>query len=183
MRNTYVRMLIILTVVCVASWLFFTQFRSVTEQPSLTKAEVETRVAQLYVGEVKSVNAEDDAYIVSFEKDKAIYEVQVNKETGMFSELALIFEPPAEPSQVGTEENSGQPDPILIQPATDATKLPKQKIIAIAQKQLQGEVDSVDFYETTDGGYYLVEIETPEDEATFQIHAITGKILSISFDD
>ena len=43
MRNTYVRMLILLTVVVVISYLFFTQFQSVTEQPILTMEEAKMR--------------------------------------------------------------------------------------------------------------------------------------------
>ncbi|WP_313470607.1 PepSY domain-containing protein [Lysinibacillus sp.] len=53
----------------------------------------------------------------------------------------------------------------------------------IALGQLTGEVDSVDFEETAEGGYYLVEIETQDDEATFQIHAVSGEVLSITWDD
>ena len=192
MRNTYVRMLIILTVVVVISYLFFTQFQSVAEQPIFTEEEAEMRVEELYAGKVRSVSSNDDAFIISFEKNTAIYEVHVHKETGVFSELALIYA--GEQSQVATEENNAQPGPAedssnaVEKPSTPtknlaATILSEQKIIAIAQKQLKGEVDSVEFYETADGGYYLVEIETSEDEATFQIHAITGKILSIAFDD
>jgi len=59
----------------------------------------------------------------------------------------------------------------------------EQQAIDIALQQLKGEVDSVDFEETSEGGYYLVEIETQHDEATFQIHAVSGKILSVSWDD
>ena len=192
MRNTYVRMLIILIVVVVISYLFFTQFQSVTEQPILTMEEAEMRVEELYVGEVQSVSSSDDTFIISFEKNTSIYEVRVHKETGVFSELVVIYA--GEQSQVAREENNAQPGPAedsskAVDKSSTPTKnlaatiLSEQKIIAIAQKQLKGEVDSVEFYETADGGYYLVEIETTEDEATFQIHAITGEILSISFDD
>lgn len=206
MRNTSVRILIILTVVVVISYLFFTQFQSVAKQPIFTKEEAEMRVEELYVGEVKSVSSSDDTFIISFEKNASIYEVHVHKETGVFSELVLIYD--AEQSEVVAEENNGpagdssneviqetpvdnnaglnetnQENPSAPPKHLAATLLSEQKIIAIAQKQMQGEVDAVEFYETADGGYYLVEIETSEDEATFQIHAITGKILSISFDD
>ena len=194
MRNIFVRMLIILTVVVVISYLFFTQFQSVTEQPILTMEEAKMRVEELYVGDVQSVSSSDDTFIISFEKNTSIYEVRVHKETGVFSELVVIYA--AEHPQVATEENNAQPGPaedssnaVGQEKSSTPTKnlaatiLSEQKIIAIAQKQLKGEVDSVEFYETADGGYYLVEIETTEDEATFQIHAITGEILSISFDD
>lgn len=59
----------------------------------------------------------------------------------------------------------------------------EQQAVQIALEQLKGEVDSVDFEETSEGGYYLVEIETQDDEATFQIHAVSGKVLSVTWDD
>ena len=63
----------------------------------------------------------------------------------------------------------------------------KQQAINIALGQLKGEVDDVDFVNTSQGGYYLVEIEIDvddgPDEATYQIHAISGKIMSVTWDD
>ncbi|WP_194841630.1 PepSY domain-containing protein [Sporosarcina obsidiansis] len=48
------------------------------------------------------------------------------------------------------------------------------------------EVDDIDFVETTQGGYYLVELELDTDadldEVVYQIHAISGKVISESWD-
>lgn len=50
-----------------------------------------------------------------------------------------------------------------------------------------GEVDDVDFEKSEDGGYYLVEIDIDTDddldEVTYQIHAISGKVLTVTWDD
>ncbi|MDW0108514.1 PepSY domain-containing protein [Sporosarcina aquimarina] len=63
----------------------------------------------------------------------------------------------------------------------------EQRAVQIALGQLNGEVDDVDFVKTSEGGYYLVEIEIDvddgPDEATYQIHAISGKIMSVTWDD
>ncbi|GKV69021.1 hypothetical protein NCCP2716_15190 [Sporosarcina sp. NCCP-2716] len=84
------------------------------------------------------------------------------------------------------------PSPPAKQPAQPQTPpktvlLTKQQAIQIALRQLNGEVDDVDFVKTTDGGYYLVEIEIDvddgPDEATYQIHAISGKVMSVTWDD
>gem|GEM_PF-6404984 len=84
------------------------------------------------------------------------------------------------------------PAPAVKQPAQQQTPpktvlLTEQQAIQIALRQLKGEVDDVDFIKTTDGGYYLVEIEIDvddgPDEATYQIHAISGKIMSVTWDD
>lgn len=84
------------------------------------------------------------------------------------------------------------PAPVAKQPAPPQTPpktvvLTEQQAIQIARRQLNGEVDDVDFVRTTDGGYYLVKIEIDvddgPDEATYQIHAISGKIMSVTWDD
>ena len=63
----------------------------------------------------------------------------------------------------------------------------EQQAIKIALGQLNGEVDDVDFIDTKDGGYYLVEIdidvEDGPDEATYQIHAISGKVMTVTWDN
>ncbi|MCM3709496.1 PepSY domain-containing protein [Sporosarcina luteola] len=50
-----------------------------------------------------------------------------------------------------------------------------------------GEVDDVDFVNSSEGGYYLVQIEIDTeddmDEVTYQIHAISGKVLTVTWDD
>ena len=60
----------------------------------------------------------------------------------------------------------------------------KEKAIAIAQGQFKGEIDDVSYEKTNDGGYYLIEIEAADgQEGTFQVHAISGKIISVTWDD
>ena len=75
----------------------------------------------------------------------------------------------------------------------------EQKTVLISEKKaanigmaqlpsgMVGEVDDVDFVKTTDGGYYLVQIDIDTDddldEVTYQIHAISGKVLTVTWDD
>ncbi|MDN3450247.1 PepSY domain-containing protein [Planococcus sp. APC 3906] len=72
-------------------------------------------------------------------------------------------------------EPAPEPEPVLSQ----------QEAIAIAKETLDGEVQEVEFTETTDGGYYLIEIENEElvKEATVQIHAIRGETMTVEWDD
>lgn len=54
----------------------------------------------------------------------------------------------------------------------------------IALKHVKGQIDDVDLETDNDLSYYLVEIDTPDErEATVQIHALTGEVLSITWDD
>lgn len=87
-------------------------------------------------------------------------------------------------------------------PATQTSKPAKQqekksvlitekraRQIAVAQLKTSApyEVDDVDFVKTDEGGYYLVNIELDIDddldEVTYQIHAISGAVMSVTWDD
>lgn len=64
----------------------------------------------------------------------------------------------------------------------------QDQAIKIALGQIKsGKVDEVDdfsYVKTDDGGYYLIEIDTKDNrEATIQIHAISGKIMSLSWEE
>ncbi|OJH19589.1 PepSY domain-containing protein [Heyndrickxia sp. FSL K6-6286] len=63
-------------------------------------------------------------------------------------------------------------------------RLSEQEAIKIALKQVQGEVDDVDFDTIDSMPYYFVQIETADNyEAEIQIHAITGEVKSVTWDD
>jgi uncharacterized membrane protein YkoI len=76
-------------------------------------------------------------------------------------------------------------------PKKTAVLISEQQAMKIGMAQLPtgmiGEVDDVDFVESTNGGYYLVQIdidtEDDMDEVTYQIHAISGKVLTVTWDD
>lgn len=60
----------------------------------------------------------------------------------------------------------------------------EKEAASITLKQVKGKVDDIDMKESDGLKYFLVEVESDQDqEATVQIHAITGKIISISWDD
>ncbi|WP_432353914.1 PepSY domain-containing protein [Sporosarcina sp. A2] len=97
-------------------------------------------------------------------------------------------QPRPEPKPQPKPQQNPQTKPPVSKPAPQKTvMLTEQQAVQIALRQLNGEVDDVDFVNTSDGGYYLVEIEIDvddgPDEATYQIHAISGKIMSVTWDD
>lgn len=62
--------------------------------------------------------------------------------------------------------------------------LTENEAVKIAKTQVHGEVDDIWLDSAGDQTYYLVKIETNDDrEATVQIHAITGDVMSVSWDD
>lgn len=187
---------ILTIVIIILAYLVFNQLMTSTV---LTKADIETRISALYGGKVETIVKNGSQYNVTFTVDDYIYEVVANEEYGKFEQLTLIKEgtPPSE--EVPTtldEEEPITPDEKLAtddtrlepetdpQPAVKQERLTKAKVIEIAKKQASGTIDEVEFFQDNSGGYFIVEIENDDgDDVTLQIHAITGKILSVSFDD
>ena len=177
---------------CFLAVLFIIAIRHITEDTSLSEKQIASRVEALYGGVVDNTIKQDDVYFVTFSTAQATYEVTVDEANGRFSNLTLIHE---HPSVVQNDTNNGEttsgPQPnsqVEPKPSTPTTEqkpilLTEQQVISIASAQFTGEVEDVDFENTADGGYYLIEIDTAEEEVTVQIHAITGKILSVSFDE
>lgn len=168
---------------------------NITTKTPLTKTEITTRVESLYGGKVISIIPKDNTYAVSFETEGATYEVIVDEENGRFSELELIYENPntALNNEESTADKKNNPTPPSIEsPSQESPNesneqkpvlLTERQVRTIAQKQVNGEVEDIDYFNTAEGGYYLVEIDGEDVEAVLQIHAVTGKILSVSFDD
>lgn len=134
----------------------------------LTEEEARDVIAKKYPGEVEhiSLNKKEEPFVyqVEVDHDRALVTVILDAHSGEFI----------------SEETKEIPESNVI--------ITRDEAIEIALEQLRGEVDNVSFEHTDDGGYYLVEIEQDNDdsddlEAVFEIHAITGKILSVDWDD
>ena len=191
-----IKIVITACIVCLLAVLFIIAISHITEDTSLSERQIASRVEALYGGVVDNTIKQDDVYFVTFSTAQATYEVTVDEVNGRFSNLTLLYEQPTvaqDDSNAGEEttpapDTEEQPDSQVEpsdMPTTDQKPilLTEQQVISIASAQFTGEVEDVDFENTADGGYYLVEIDTAEEEVTVQIHAITGKILSVSFDD
>lgn len=77
-------------------------------------------------------------------------------------------------------EKKVSPEP----PAEAMKTISESEAVNIALSTVSGEVDDVDFETISGQPYYFVEIENAEDqEANIQIHAITGEVKSIQWDD
>ena len=193
--------------------LSFYAFNQIITRTTLREAEVEKRVESLFNGEVKDVTKTNEQYKVTFSKNDFLYEVSVDEVAGTFSNIELIKkgnEEKAEKDQVPSEEeksaveqkiesegektekeqNNTEPpevEEIEEQPKKDEPEavklLTKQQVIQIARSKFNGEVDELEFVWTNDGGYYNVDMENEEDEVILQVHALTGEILTITYDD
>jgi uncharacterized membrane protein YkoI len=75
---------------------------------------------------------------------------------------------------------SSNSTPIKQQPKT----LTEKEAVEIARTEVQGEIDDIWFETENNQSYYLIKIETEDDrEAIVQIHAITGDVMSVAWDD
>ena len=63
-------------------------------------------------------------------------------------------------------------------PSSTVISIERAKQIALFQ--LSGTVQSVTYKDTSDGGYYLVFVNGSNMDATFEIHGISGKVLSVT---
>jgi uncharacterized membrane protein YkoI len=62
--------------------------------------------------------------------------------------------------------------------------LTEKEAVEIARTQVQGEVDDIWLETENNQTYYFIKIETNDDrEATVHIHAITGDVVSVAWDD
>lgn len=133
------------------------------DKPLLTEQEIVANVQEKFEGTVK---------VVAYQKVTEQYSIQVesNKEI-----INLVMD--------------GKKGTIISQQITGKqitpTLISESKAIEIAQSRLSGEVEDVSFEKTNEGGYFLVEIDGGDDdqEAVIQVHAISGKILSVTLDD
>lgn len=175
--------------------LFVQQYVTSSEE-RLDPAEVQEQLERMYAGEVTAIEVTENQYTAILTRADGTYEIRTDRLYGNVLSLVKIEEGVEDADNLDTssEEPSNMPDtsppPDEEEPAPPSTRLTEQQISEIALSQVQGTIEDIDFEESQEGGYYLVEVERPalneEDdgpEATIQIQAITGEVLSIVWDD
>lgn len=160
--------------VVVITMLVFFAVKQLTTPNVLSKSDITTQIEESFRGDILSIVEKPAHYIASFTKDGSVFELTIDREKGYFSQLTLV-----------QKNSEAQPNEPITKPKPPANPsvLTEQQAIDIALKEVPGQLDSVEFEKTTDGGYYFIEIEQGDNEIIVQIHAITGKILSIQYED
>lgn len=166
--------LVIIVAIVVITMVVFFAVKQLTTPNVLSKNEIVTQIEKSYQGEILSIVEKQKNYIASFTKEGSVFEVTIDSENGQFSHLTLVQKKNEEQSIEQTIETEPEENPSI---------LTKQQAMDIALKEVPGELDSVEFEKTMDGGNYFVEIEQGDNEIIVQIHAITGKMLSIQYED
>jgi len=140
---------------------------SASDDKMMTEEEIRTEVPNHTSGEIQSLKT------IQYQ-NSTVYEVVINEEDAL---VTLLFEPYTADviSNIREVTKVEQADPV---------PLTEQQAVEIALSEVSGEVDDVDLEQSEDGLYFIIEIETPDDrEANVQINAISGKIMSTTWDD
>jgi uncharacterized membrane protein YkoI len=87
---------------------------------------------------------------------------------------------PEQPSQPETPTEAPEKSEPDGKPASIITE---KEAASIALSRVNGEIDDIELGEKGGISYYLVEVETEDDDATVQINAISGEVMSISWED
>jgi len=133
----------------------------------LTEEEMLIEVAEHSSGEVQSIEKIQN-------QNNTVYEAVIKEDEAIVTLLLDAY---------SAEVLSNVREVVKIEQA-DPIPLTEEQAVEIALAEVPGEVDDIDLEQSEDGLYFIVEIETTDDrEAYVQINAISGKILSTTWDD
>lgn len=163
---------------------------------SVSEKEVRAELAATYGGDADAIELVLDSgvYTGQIEKSGAAYDIEVDAMSGKILSLVQTEEidpetKQAEQAEQGEEQGEEQDD--NQDPSEQQTIISKEEAANIGLAQLpadmSGEIDDIDFQDSEEGGYYLIEIDIDTDdvfdEVTYQIHAISGEVLTTTWDD
>ena len=189
---------IVLAIVILAVGGYYMKYL-ISNAETLPEHVIRKQLEETYGGKVERLALDGTMFEAKLSRNKNVYLATVDAETGKVLSLIQTKEvveedgvidetettKPLVQDNLQTGEATSEPEVTTPEPKTSTTVLISEKqAIKIALSQLKGEVEDVEFVRTNEGGYYLVEIDdNQDDEATFQIHAISGKVLSVTRDD
>lgn len=205
LRKKWFIPLVLTVVILLGSSFYMTIQRS--NANSLNEIEIFEQLEQMYGGEVQSLQLNGDVYKADLERNGALYVLEIDAQTGKIFSLIQtkevteeaekpVEQPPSQVKKPNVENPSNNPAVDSKPSPPQETKpssvlLTEEQAANIALKALNkgtiAEVDDIDFVKTTEGGYYLIQIDLDTDaeldEVTYQVHAISGEILSVTWDD
>ncbi|MGR9048755.1 PepSY domain-containing protein [Halobacillus faecis] len=141
----------------------------------LSESEIREKIQTQYNGEITDLTSMEDHYLATIKLEEGIYEMTVSKVDGRISDMRTFENFKDDEPPVSSEDQSEN---------AQAPPITEEKAVAVALNEIEGDVDDVDFEAEGNPAFYLVEIERSGGvEATIQIHALTGEIMSITWDD
>ncbi|MBD2847728.1 PepSY domain-containing protein [Paenibacillus sp. IB182496] len=147
--------------------------------PPLSIRDAQEAVRDAYAGEISGAVLQGDAYRIELETERGRYGFTVDARDGAILSIRRLeaYDPPDTPSPGGADKGD-DPD------VSPDLELSEQEAAALALAAVPGEVQDIDEEEGEGGRYFLVEIDAADGrEAIVQVHAISGEVRSIAWDD
>ncbi|GAB6927645.1 hypothetical protein JCM10914A_16280 [Paenibacillus sp. JCM 10914] len=169
---------------------------------ALSSDEAVEHVLGQYDGEVMETVREGDAYRLVLQSETGRYELRVDAYTGGMVSINQLSAAEPEPD-TGLEPNPDSEGPVNQPDSAEGptegapgdpkdpgaadfptTMITKEQAVKLSLEKVAGTIEDVEYRESKRSRYYLVEIEQADGrEATVQVHAITGEIMSLTWDD
>lgn len=195
-KRVFIITSVVLISICVLVWGWPGEKGFGVNRSKLSAEEAESIVLANYDGEIVSTKKMKDRYDITLKSSTGLYAVGVDADDGEIQSIARLEAAAPENGQQSDREedrsNHG-PKPDQVSPTqpndqqhpTQPIFISEEEAAKTALEHVNGEVDDVEIHIQDGQAYYLVEIETNDerDEATVQVHAITGEVMSITWDD
>ncbi len=180
---------LIVTGIAILAIVIWQLFKVVTFAEPLTMGDAKDKIQDMYNGKIIEITEVKTWFRITLLLDTGTYEVKVNKETG---EVGLLTKKNMDTATSNNDEEGSIKNSNPSTPTPEDNQEPKEPVkqiseaeaISIALTKVNGEVDDVDLEQSNGESYYLVSIETVNgEEGIVQVHAITGEVMSITWDD
>jgi uncharacterized membrane protein YkoI len=168
---------------CVIAIIASLYVKNQTFARQISATEAKEKVEQLYSGEVLSTIEKDSNFLLSLALPTGEYEVVLDRDSG---EILSMIKIKTTPTESTVDQGSEVEEPTEPTPSNEEipSQITEQEAITIALKQMPGTFEEIELKESDGVSYYLVEIEEDDQqEATIQVHSITGEIMSVTYDD
>jgi uncharacterized membrane protein YkoI len=167
-----------LIIIVFISWQQFGKLRPSAD--ILTEQDAQKLVQERYHGRVSLIKLTSQQYHIELEKQNQLYIITLEAESGKVLSFTKSETITSTPTPVPTPTPEPSPTAINEPPK----RLTEPEAVKIAITQVQGDVDDIWLETENNQTYYFVKIETNDDrEAIVQIHAITGEVMSVTWDD
>ncbi|MBM4760784.1 PepSY domain-containing protein [Bacillus sp. B15-48] len=163
-----------------------------TSAQPLTVEEATNKVQELYHGDIVNIKEVNGIYLIAIELDTGTYEIEIYRDSGEIGRVTRTEKTAAKEELQSDDSIAKEGEKAMDsgnkaeEPTAEQVRtISEKEAVAIALKEINGEVDDIDLESSGGIIYYLIEIERDEDdeEATVQVNAISGEVMSIMWDD
>ncbi|PSL26478.1 putative membrane protein YkoI [Planomicrobium soli] len=151
------------------------QTGQVTSMVLNQKAEAPSRLTEKEASAIALKQAEGEIGEITYLKESNEFKVEVKGK----EKISSVFVA-ADTGEVRKITNEA-----VIPEAPSNPRISQEEAIIIAKRTLDGEIAEVEFVNSEDGGYYLIDIENDDtdQEVLVQVHAIRGETMTVEWEN